>query len=317
VRLDKTSDVRNMTDGSVTTAWVLRGGASFGAAQVGMARALMEAGHYPDLLFGTSAGALNAAWLAADPTLSGTAALAELWTAVRRRNVFALGPVSLLAGLAGLRDSTFKSTPYAKWLRATTRLRRLEDGVLPLTVVATDLETGEEVLLETGPAVPALLASSAMPGIFPPVRVGQRWLVDGSVASDTPVGGAVRAGAGRVWVLPSIPSVAMARPRTALDVLLRSVSIALARHTAGIVTQWAGRCELYMVPAPLVPGVSAFDFSKSGELIEAGYQVTGTWLEHARPVGPANAAPDDVADRRADGPGAGVEQRPELRQPSE
>jgi NTE family protein len=301
-----------MTDGDVTTAWVLRGGASFGAAQVGMARALMEAGHYPDMLFGTSAGALNAAWLAADPTLPGTASLAKLWTTVRRRNVFALGPVSLLAGLAGLKDSTFRSSAYAKWLRTTTRLRRLEDGVLPLTVVATDLETGEEVLIESGPAVPALLASSAMPGIFPPVRVGQRWLVDGSVASDTPVGGAVRAGASRVWVLPSIPSVAMARPRTALDVLLRSVSIALARHTAGIVMEWAGRCELYMVPAPLVPGVSAFDFSKSGELIEAGYQLTVAWLEHARPVGSPDVDARTEAASRAHRQGAGVEQRREV-----
>ena len=75
------------------------------------------------------------------------------------------------------------------------RLRRLEEGLLPLSVVATDLETGEEVLLESGPAVPALLASSAMPGIFPPVLIGHRWLVDGSIASDAPIGPAVRAGA--------------------------------------------------------------------------------------------------------------------------
>jgi NTE family protein len=304
-----------MTGGRLTTAWVLRGGASFGAAQVGMARALMEAGHYPDLLFGTSAGALNAAWLAADPTLPGAASLAHLWTTVRRRNVFAVGPASLLAGLAGLRDSTFKSAAYAKWLRTTTRLRRLEDGVLPLTVVATDLETGGEVLLESGPAIPALLASSAMPGIFPPVRVGERWLVDGSVASDTPVGGAVRAGAGRVWVLPSIPSVPMARPRTALDVLLRSVSIALARHTDSVVMEWAGRCELYMVPAPLVPGVSAFDFSKSSQLIEAGYRLTVEWLEEALPVRSPTAGGRHVAGGTADGQYAGVEQRREVRRP--
>ncbi len=83
----------------MTTAWVLRGGASFGAAQVGMARALIEAGHHPDLLYGTSAGALNAAWLAADPTLEGIASLARLWTSVRRRDVFPIRP-ELVAGRA-------------------------------------------------------------------------------------------------------------------------------------------------------------------------------------------------------------------------
>ena len=82
----------------MTTAWVLRGGASFGAAQVGMARALMEAGHYPDLLYGTSAGALNAAWLATDPTLDGIESLARMWTAVRRSDVFPLRPWTALKG---------------------------------------------------------------------------------------------------------------------------------------------------------------------------------------------------------------------------
>jgi NTE family protein len=249
-----------------------------------MARALIEAGHHPDILFGTSAGALNAAWLAADPTLSGAASLARLWTTIRRRDVFPLSPFALLAGLVGLKDSTFRSNAFAGWLRSTTALRRLEDGALPLTVVATDLETGGEVLLESGPAVPALLASCAMPGIFPPVRIGNRWLVDGGVASDTPIGPAVGAGADRVWVLPSVPAVPMARPRTALDVLLRSVSITLARHTASIVMAWADRCELYVLPAPLVAGVSAFSFEKSGELIDAAYRLAVAWLEEARPV---------------------------------
>lgn len=274
----------------MTTAWVLRGGASFGAAQVGMARALIEAGHHPDLLYGTSAGALNAAWLAADPTLEGTSALASLWTTVRRRDVFPLRPDLVLAGLAGLKDSMFSSGALTKWLRSTAALRRLDDGVLPLTVVASDLETGEEVLLQSGPAVPALVASSAMPGVFPPVRIGDRWLVDGSVASDTPIGPAVKAGADQVWVLPSVPAVPMARPRTAVDILLRSVSITLARYTAITAATWAGRCELYFVPAPLVLGVSPFNFEKSGRLIDAGYRLTLAWLAEARPVDPAAVA---------------------------
>ena len=270
----------------MTTAWVLRGGASFGAAQVGMAKALIEAGHHPDLLYGTSAGALNASWLAADPTLEGTAALGRLWATVRRPDVFPLRPSVAIAGLAGLRDHIVSPRSLAGWLRSTSALRRLEDGVLPLTVVATDVETGEEVLLDRGPAVPALLASSAMPGIFPPVRVAGRWLVDGSVASDTPIGPAVRAGASRVWVLPSVPAVPMARPSRALDVLLRSISIALNRHTASIVATWRSRCELYMLPAPLVPGISPFRFDRSSQLIEAAYRLASAWLPDAHPLDP-------------------------------
>ena len=270
----------------MTTAWVLRGGASFGAAQVGMAKALMEAGHHPDRLYGTSAGALNAAWLAAEPTLEGLEALAHLWTVVTRRDVFPLSGLVALAGFVGRKDHLVSSRALARWLRSTVLVRRLEDGVLPLAVVATDLETGEEVLLESGPVVPALLASSAMPGVFPPVRIGGRWLIDGSVVSDTPVGPAVGAGADRVFVLPSVPAGPMPRPRSALNVLLRSTSISLARHNLDTVSVWCDRCQLYIVPAPLVPGVSPFSFDRSPELIEAAYRLTSNWLTAARPVAP-------------------------------
>ena len=194
----------------------------------------MEAGHHPDLLFGTSAGALNAAHLAADPTLEGVASLAVLWTSVRRRDVFPVHPGRVVAGLLGTRDSMFSASALTRWLRSTTALRRLEDRALPLTVVATDLETGEEVGLESGPAVPALAASSAMPGIFPPVRIGDRWLIDGSVASDTPVRGR-RQGPGltpRSGCYPASPPYPCSGPGPAIDVMLRSVSITLA-HVHG------------------------------------------------------------------------------------
>ena len=266
------------------TAWVLRGGASFAASQVGMARALLEAGHYPDLLYGTSAGALNAAWLAADPTLPGVSRLAELWAAIRKRNVFPFRPWVALAGITGFSDHTVSPTPLARWLRAVCVLRQLDDGVLPLTVVTTDIENGEEVLLGTGPAVPALLASSAIPGIFPPVRIGDRWLMDGSIASDTPIGPAVEAGATRVWVLPSVPTGRAARPRSAMDALLGSSSILLSRQHANVVGTWASRCQLYVLPAVHLAGTSAFNFSRSNELIAAAYKRTTDWLGEPQPV---------------------------------
>jgi NTE family protein len=251
-----------------------------------MARALIEAGHHPDRLYGTSAGALNAAWLAADPTLEGLEELSRLWSVVRRRDVFPLSAPVVLAGLTGRRDHLVSSRPLARWLRSVVLIRRLEDGVLPLTVVTTDLETGDEVLLEDGPAVPALLASCALPGVFPPVRIGDRCLVDGGTVSDTPVGPAVRAGADRVFVLPSVPGGPMPPPRSALNVLLRSTSISLARHNDDAVATWCSRCQLYLVPAPLVPGVSLFSFDRGPELIEAAYHLTAAWLTEAHPVAP-------------------------------
>jgi NTE family protein len=249
-----------------------------------MARALLEAGHHPDLLYGTSAGALNAAWLAADPTLPGLDRLAELWTRARRRDVFPIDPWVALSGVMGFRNYTVSPAALAGWLRATCPLLRLQDGVLPLVVVATDIRSGEEVLLASGPAVPALLATSAMPGVFPPVNVGGRWLVDGSISSDTPVAAAVEAGSTRIWVLPSVPAGPWSRPRKAVDAVLTATSIMVSRQHADAVSNWSSRCELYVLPTPLVPGTSAFSFHRSRELMIGAYQIAGDWLTRAQPV---------------------------------
>ena len=262
----------------MTTAWILRGGASFAAAQVGTAQALLEAGCHPDILIGSSAGAINAAWLAADPTLAGLGHLSELWESVRRRDVFPLNPWLLLAGLAGLRDHTVSPVHLARWLRANSLLRRLEDGALPLSVVATDIETGEEVRLEKGPAVPALMASAAIPGVFPPVRIQGRWLMDGSIVSDTPLAPAIEAGATRIYVLSSGPGGAEPRPASAFGTLLRSTSILLSRAHTSALGRWSERAEIFVVPVPRVPGTSAFGFSQSRELIASARSLASDWL---------------------------------------
>jgi NTE family protein len=254
---------------------------------VGAARALLEAGHHPDMVLGASAGALNAAWLAADPTLDGLRQLAGLWARVTRRQVLPLRPWALLAGAVGVTDHLCSSAPLGRWLRAIVPMRRVEDGALPLTVVATDLGSGDEVLVETGPLVPALMASCAMPGIFPPVQWEGRWLVDGSIAMDTAVGPAVEAGATRVFVLQSVPPLAPGPRRGPLDVTLRSSAILMARHHEAQTRYWSRHCQLSVVPPAAVPGTSTFDFKHSGALVEAGYQTAREWLRTTGAGAPA------------------------------
>jgi hypothetical protein len=97
----------------------------------------------------------------------------------------------------------------------------------------------------------------------------------------------------------------MLRPKSALNVLLRSTAISLARHNDDAVASWGRRCQLFLVPAPLVPGVSPFSFDRSLDLIEAAYRLTSTWLADARPVDPG--AP---VDGRSSTPGAAKLQEP-------
>ena len=176
------ADPPRVTPGAapVLVAFVLEGGGSYGAAQVGMLHALLEAGIVPDLVVGTSVGALNGALLAAwpDPWRS-LDDLAEMWRGVRRRDVLPVRPARALRALAGRASALVPNDGLGRLIDRWLPVSRLEQLAVPFAAVATDIVSGEPVVLRTGDARSALLASSALPGVYPPVRVGGRELVDG------------------------------------------------------------------------------------------------------------------------------------------
>ena len=153
------------------TAFVLSGGGNQGVSQVGMLRALLERGIVPDVVIGTSAGALNGAAICYAPNLTGVAQLAAVWEQLRADHVFPGGKIQ-----PGLERRAPRDAPLRK-RRASTRssttatpARSFADLEIPLRVIATDLDTGEEVVLARGPLKPALLASAALPGRVPDRR---------------------------------------------------------------------------------------------------------------------------------------------------
>ena len=147
------------------TALSQSGGGNLGAVQVGMLHALAARGIAPDLLVGTSAGALNAAFVAAHGTDEDALhALARVWARLDRRDVFPLEPSRVLRSLTGLESALCSDRGLRGLLEEHLRLRRLEDAPLPLHVVATDFLSGSEVLLSHGDALSAVLASCAIPG---------------------------------------------------------------------------------------------------------------------------------------------------------
>jgi NTE family protein len=147
------------------TAFVLAGGGSLGAVQAGMLRELLSRGVKPDLVVGSSVGAINAAYLAGEPTAQGVARLEAIWRKLRRDQVF---PVTLhsLIGLIGCRNFMVDSCGLRRLLEQNLPYRDLEDAKIPLHVVATDLLGGAAVRLSAGPAVEAVLASCAIPAAF-------------------------------------------------------------------------------------------------------------------------------------------------------
>ena len=185
------------------TAFVLAGGAALGAMQAGMVHALYERGIAPDLLVGTSAGALNAAFLASRPPTAATAAeLAAIWRGLRRNDILPLRPRTLISGLAGRRDHLVPDGGPRRLATRHLQFERLEQASIPLRLVAFDLACGQEVCLSDGPAADAVLAAAVVPGVLPPVRWRGRLLADGGIANNTPISHAVSLGAERIYVPP-------------------------------------------------------------------------------------------------------------------
>ena len=152
-----------MTQTGQKTAFVFAGGGSLGAIQVGMLRVLLSAGLHPDFVIGSSVGAIHAGYFAGAPNNEGVARLAQIWSGLRRGDVFPFTFASVVGLLRhpdySLRYLIENNLPYL----------RVEDATIPVHVTATNLDV-LAVLLSTGPAIDAILTSAAIPGIFPPVR---------------------------------------------------------------------------------------------------------------------------------------------------
>lgn len=187
--------------GVTGTAIVLGGGGVLGAVQVGMLRALLASGVRPDLVVGTSVGAMNGAVLAAIPADGVADRLEELWRSPAARAVFAAGPVRRLREVARTGVAAHSPLPLRRLLEAHLGARRIEDLAVPFQCCAASIEDATEVWFDHGSAVDAVLASSAVPGLLPPVRLGDRHYLDGGLVHSIPLGRAVELGARRVFVL--------------------------------------------------------------------------------------------------------------------
>ena len=250
-------------------AFVLSGGASLGAIQVGMLHALYERGIAPDLIVGTSAGAMNGAFVASRPQTVATAqALGHLWRELRRGQVFPMNALTGLLGFLGARDHLVPASGLRKLIVRNVQHTELEDLPIPLHVVAVDVVSGEELRLSQGPVVDAVLASAAIPGVVAPVRWQARTLMDGGVANNTPISHAVELGAQRIYVLPTGHACALAAPpRSALAVALHAVSLLTQRRLIDDIERHRSDARLVVLPPPCPLRIQPIDFAHADELI--------------------------------------------------
>ena len=266
--------------GHRTTAFVLSGGGNQGVSQVGMLRALLEREIVPDVVIGTSAGALNGAALAGMPTLAGIDRLEHVWKGIRSGAVFPGGRLKRGWNIVRRGDHLFSNEGLLRIVESTSGIRTFEELQLPLRVVCADLYTGDEVVLARGSLTPALLASSALPGVFPPVHHAGHWLVDGGVVNAVPISHALAGPVDVVYVL-NVSSAGITRKhvRSPLDVVMRA--FAISRHQRfNLEERYLDRhdAEIIVLPRPVDPR-ELYDFSGAAHLIDVAYDLTNAFLD--------------------------------------
>jgi NTE family protein len=268
----------------MTVAFALSGGGNLGAMQAGSIRALVEAGIKPDLLVGTSIGSLNAAFCATHPGVKGCEALEAAWGNLRRKDVFRFELSRAIVGFLGLRDHLVATRRLKQIIREWLGIERIEDAPVAFAAVATDALTGDIVVMRDGEVSSALMASSAIPGIFPPVQRGGRWLVDGSLSAGCPAAEALSLGADEVYAFMTTTAARPRPPRGAVAAAMSSVSLLTSKLQASRLdaaqeTAAERGGAVHMVPSPLPDPPSPFDFQQGASLAASGYRRARAWLE--------------------------------------
>jgi len=251
-------------------AYVLGGGGSWGALQLGMLQALAQTDLRPDLVVGTSVGSLNGAVLAADPDAA-VERLTELWPSVTRAEIF---PGGVLKGLRTLTTSkawVFDNEPLTDYLTTSLPVSTFEELAVPFVAVATDFRNGGIATLDSGDLRSALLASSAIPGIYPwTEREGKR-LVDGALVANVPIAVAAERGARSLVVLDcGLHGVEAGDATSLIEVLAQTAAIMARRQIAADLEQ-CGHLPMVWLSRGKLNTTTMLDFSMTDTLIEEGY----------------------------------------------
>ncbi|MGH9186813.1 MAG: patatin-like phospholipase family protein [Acidimicrobiales bacterium] len=266
-------------DGRV--AFVLGGGGNLGAVQVGMLRALVEHHIQPSLVVGCSVGAINGAAFCAEPTRVGVARLEELWRSLDGKDLWPSGLLPAAVQLARKGSSVMESDEaLRRIIRRLLTVERFEHLEVPFQCVATAFDEAKEVWFSSGPLMEPILASSAIPAIYPPVRIDGVRYIDGAVVNDVPISRAVELGARRLYVL-HVGSFDRPRPepRRPLDLALQAYWIARRHRFHRDLATLPHGVEAIVLPTGAQPPVSYKDFTHTEELRANAYAATSAMLD--------------------------------------
>ena len=252
---------------------VLSGGGSMGALQAWLLRVLMERGFRPARVVGTSVGALNAAFLAFNPDLAGANRLCEIWRGLEKERYLTANPVRVAYRLASRQLHLFSN----EFLRRLIADHAVEDNFadtrIPLYVTATNFLTGRKHVFSTGQVSQAVLASTAIPGVFGPIEVdGERYL-DGGVVANLDLETAVALGAKEILAIDLSHCFELPEARNVAGVITRTVDIVMRERVERDMALLSRRARITLVQPEVEEGGSVGDLRHVSRLIDKGTQL--------------------------------------------
>jgi NTE family protein len=282
---------------------VLGGGATFGAFEVGVIDVMARRGIVPDLLVGTSVGAINAAFWALDPKPDVGERLLQFWLQADHSTMVPDGPLPIVGRLFQRRDHLTSQEGLARALRrAISDEASLEETQVPLAVTATQAEAGERMVLRSGPLIPALLASSAIPGLWPAVEIDGERLVDGGLVANCDVQTAVEAGMTDIVVVDVMGDGFQHGTADVGHVIETTFRIVLRRQTELSVRAFGADARVAVLRASLDSWPRFADFSRTQQLFRDGQTAANGFL--AQHIGPRHSVRPGVFDTREAGDAA-------------
>jgi NTE family protein len=259
--------------------FVLSGGGNLGALQIGMMRALLEHDVRPDLIVGCSVGAINGAGLAEDPTLAGALRLERLWRALDGKELMPAGWLPNTVAIARRGEAIHDSQGLRRHLEQSLTARTFEELAVPFQCVATDVVGVREVWFRSGPLIEPILASAALPAVYPAVEIdGVRYL-DGGIVDDVPMSRAVELGARTLYVLQvGLFSRPRPEPKRPLDVAVQAYWIARHHRFKRELAAMPPGIDVHLLPTGQTPHMRYNDFTRTSELISLAYEASSAYL---------------------------------------
>lgn len=264
------------------TAFAISGGGARGATQVGMLRALLERGIKPDFVVGVSIGAWNGAWIAHRPDVDWAKKLEEVWRSVTRRTIDMVW-WRAARNMVRRKPSLYEGQGLSRFVARHLQVHNFEDLAVPLHTVAIDLTMGTKAVFSHGPLAPAVLASSAIPGVFPPVTIEGHQHVDGGLVDPTGLDTAIELGARRVFVLDSGYAGRLPAPLGSMNAIVdHTFQVAAQHRTRWTIKQMGRSVEIVHMRPDAGFLRHSMDFGSTDFYLAEGYRYALEVLDNRR-----------------------------------